>query len=163
MSFQGFARYIAAYELAGIEPEAQPPESLAVLARRAGSVFASDAPRVIDTLARLGVTANFLDAAFREAPPEAPKLPLYLPAIGWLALARARGAFSPTLNDARADLMRRADSCANRLIAAAGDQNVALIAHGWFNRYVAAALAQRGWRKAEGPGFGRAWGFAVFQ
>lgn len=163
MSFQGFARYIAAYELAGIEPDARPPESLAALARRAGLVFASDAPRVIDTLARLGVTADFLDAAFREAPPEAPKLPLYLPAIGWLALARARGEFSPALTDARADLKRRAGSCADQLIAAAGDRNVALIGHGWFNRYVAAALTRQGWRKAEGPGFGRAWGFAVFR
>jgi broad specificity phosphatase PhoE len=163
LSFQAFARHIAAYELAGVSPEATPPAPLVTRVRRAETVFASDAVRVIDTLSRLGVTADFFDSAFREAPPDAPALPLLLPEIGWLALARARGAFSPALSEARADLRRRAQASAERLIGAAAQGDVALIGHGWFNRAVAGALAERGWRRIDGPGFGRPWGFASFR
>jgi broad specificity phosphatase PhoE len=163
LSFEGFSRYIATYELSGIDPDTQPSEALRARVRSAATIFASDAPRVIDTLARMGVTADTLDPAFREAPPIAPKLPLLLPAIGWLALARARGEVSPTLREARAALVRRAESCAMRLAAASEKGDVALIGHGWFNRYVAQALIAQGWQKPEGPGFRRPWGFLRLQ
>lgn len=128
----------------------------------ATTVFASDAPRVADTLARLGAQAAVTDADFREAPPLAPRLPGHWPAIVWLALARARGEFDPALAEARNDLRRRAALCAERLAESSARGSVALVGHGWFNRYVAQALAARGWRKARGPGFGRPWGHVSY-
>jgi len=162
LSFYDFSRYIEAYELSGILPETSPPEKLARHARAATTVLASDAPRVMDTLARLGVDASVIDARFREAPPSAPRLPLSLPAIVWLALARARGEFDPGLAQARRDLRQRADQCARRLSDASEKGDVLLAGHGWFNRYVAHSLATSGWRKTGGPGFGRPWGYVVF-
>lgn len=161
LSFSGFCAYIEAYELSGIEHETAPPEEVARLVGGATMVFASDAPRVAESLARIGAPAGVTSADFREAPPLAPSLPLRLPAIIWLVLARARGELDPALAEARADLRRRATRCAEKLDDASAQGAVALVGHGWFNRYVARALAKRGWRKTRGPGFGRPWGHLV--
>jgi broad specificity phosphatase PhoE len=163
LSFAAFRAYIDAYELSGVEAGARPPERTAQLLSGASTVFASDAPRVFDTLARLGVEATVADAEFREAPPLAPHLPLRLPAVAWLALARVRGEFDPALAPARDDLRRRAGNCAGRLIEASAQGDVALVGHGWFNRYVARALAGRGRRKTSGSGFHRPWGYLIFR
>ena len=157
LSFGEFCAHIEAYELSGIAAGARAPDEVALLVRGATKVFASDAPRVSDSLARIGVAAGVTEARFREAPPLAPSLPLRLPAIIWLALARARGEFDPALAEARADLTRRATRCAETLDDASAQGAVALIGHGWFNRYV----ASRGWRKTRGPGVGRPWGHLV--
>jgi broad specificity phosphatase PhoE len=162
LSFRQFCAYVEAYERAGLAADAAPAADLARIASDAISVFASDAPRVADTLMRLGLRADGADAAFREAPPLAPPLPFRLPAIAWLALARARGAVDPALSDARRDLRQRADAAALRLIDAAGGGPAALIGHGWFNRAVACSLSGRGWRRSGGPGLARPWGYAIF-
>ncbi len=162
LSFEAFCAHVAAYERSGLEPEAQPPARLAQLMCTATAVFASDAPRVADTLARLDLSPDVIETDFREAPPEAPRLPLRLPELGWLALARARGAFDPALAEARRDLHRRAARCAEQLIAAAADSPAALVGHGWFNAAVGRALVVRNWRKIEGPGFGRPWGHVIY-
>lgn len=162
MSFREFCAYIDAYERAGIEADALPPEEVARLVGGAATVLASDAPRVSETLARLGVTADVSESAFREAPPLTPNLPLKLPAIAWMILARARGEFSPALAGARDDLRSRAGQCAERLLEASAQGDVALVGHGWFNRYVARTLAGRGWRQTAGPGFDRPWGYLIF-
>jgi hypothetical protein len=162
LSLVAFEAFIEAYEQSGIEAGAAPPESVGKYVRAAATIFASDAPRVLDTLTRLQASPSFTDAAFREAPPRAPRLPGRWPEIVWLALARARGAFDPALSEARADLRRRAATCHARLIESAGAGDVALVGHGWFNRYVARELTQSGWRNAGGPGFGRPWGYVAF-
>lgn len=123
------------------------------------TVVASDAPRVVESISRLGLQPDFVSVEFREAPPVAPRPPLRLPAIVWLGLARACGEFSPGLATARVDLRRRAAACAERLVEASQSSPAALVGHGWFNRYVAAALTARGWRRADGPGFARPWGY----
>lgn len=155
MSFAAFRAYIDAYELSGVEAGARPPERTAQLLSGASTVF--------DTLARLGVEATVADAEFREAPPLAPHLPLRLPVVAWLALARVRGEFDPALAPARDDLRRRAGNCAGKLIEASAQGDVALVGHGWFNRYVARALAGRGRRKTSGSGFHRPWGYLIFR
>jgi broad specificity phosphatase PhoE len=157
LSFQAFAAFISAYEEAGIEACARPPAQLIPILRRVSRIYASDAPRVTETLSRLGVTADVVDASYREAPPRAPRLPGQWPEIVWLALARARGAFDPALAPARADLRRRVRICCDELREAALQGDVALIGHGWFNRAVAKDLAAEGWRQT-GPGFRRPWG-----
>jgi broad specificity phosphatase PhoE len=158
LSFADFAAFIAAYEGSGIAPDAQPPAELVRLARGAARLFASDARRVSETLARLGVTADVTDAAFREAPPLAPRLPGRWPEIVWLALARARGEFDPALAPARADLRARAAACCNQLRESRAGGDMALVGHGWFNRAVARSLQAQGWRKTGGEGFARPWG-----
>lgn len=161
LSFAEFARFIEAYELSGVDPQAAPPAETARALAVVATVFASDAPRALDTLARLGLKADMTDAAFREAPPLAPRLPLRLPAIAWLALARARGELGPGLGEARRDLRLRADRCAERLIAASRRGDVALVGHGWFNRSVGAALRARGWRGKTRSAGGAHWSCAV--
>ena len=162
LSFEGFRRYCDAYELSGLEPDAEPPRELARLVRAAKCVFASDAPRVIDTLAGLGVAADVVDAAFREAPPQAPQLPIQLPMIVWLALARARGVLDPALTREREDLRLRSATCAEMLIDATAAGPVMLAGHGWFNRHVAATLVKNGWRGFAGPGFAKPFGYKIF-
>ncbi len=159
MSYTAFAAFVSAYEASSLEPNARPPSPLISMIRGASRIYASDAPRVTETLSRLGVTADVVDASFREAPPHAPYLPGQWPEIVWLALARARGAFDPTLAAARADLRRRAGACCDQLADSAGHGDVALVGHGWFNRAVARRLAAQGWRKTGGPGFARPWGY----
>lgn len=162
MSFDAFSDHVAAYELSGLEPQARPPEALAKLVQGAATVFASDAARVADSLARLGISADVTRAAFREAPPRAPALPGHWPEIVWLAAARARGALAPAFADARRDLARRAADCCDALLDATPRGDVALVGHGWFNGAVAKALAARGWRRSGGPGFRRPWGHLLF-
>lgn len=161
MSFREFCAFIDAYEQSGIEADARPPAALSQALRDAGAIFASDALRVTETLARLGIAAQARESAFREAPPHAPALPLRLPASAWLVLARVRGAIDPALAASRDDLRGRAEICCTRLTAAATG-SAALVGHGWFNRAVARALTAKGWRKSDGPGLGRPWGYAVY-
>ncbi|WP_442756424.1 hypothetical protein ACNHKD_07365 [Methylocystis sp. JAN1] len=159
LSFEAFGVFVDAYESAGLAESARPPESLSKQLADVAAVLASDAPRVRETLARLDLRADVVAPDFREAPPVAPRTSLRLPVFAWLALARARGEFSPALAEARHGLRRRAGACAERLAAASESGPAALVGHGWFNRYVAAALAARGWRKADGPGFAHPWGY----
>lgn len=159
LSFEAFGAFIDAYESSGLADGAPPPEKLSGQLAEVATVLASDAPRVLETLARLDLQADVVAADFREAPPVAPRTRLRLPVLAWVALARARGEFSPALADARDDLRRRAAACAERLADAGQSGPAALVGHGWFNRYVAAALTARGWRKADGPGFARPWGY----
>jgi hypothetical protein len=159
LSFEDFQAYIDAYESSGLVEAATPPEELFRQVADISTVFASNAPCVVETLARLRLEPNVVSLEFREAPPSAPRATLRLPAIVWLGLARARGEFSPALASARGDLRSRAAACAERLIEASQSGPAALVGHGWFNRYVAGALTARGWRRAGGPGFAGPWGY----
>lgn len=159
MSFGAFQAYIDSYESSGLGEGERPPEALISQFAGVATVFASDAQRVAETLGRLGLRPDFVSSDLREAPPVAPRAPLRLPAIVWLGLARARGEFSPRFAKARDDLRRRAAVCADQLDGASQLGPAALVGHGWFNRYVAAALTAQGWRKADGPGFARPWGY----
>ena len=56
----------------------------------------------------------------------------------------------------------RADKAAEKLIAASGDHDVVLAAHGWFNRMLRPALKKRGWvcRRDGGDSY---WSFRVYE
>ena len=160
-SYGAFCRFIETYEQSCLAPDVKPPEELIRLLRPTTHIFASDAPRVTDTLCRLGLKADVTDQSFREAPPLAPRLPIKLPIIGWLALARARGVVDPALKAERDDLQRRSAACAERLILATASGPAALVGHGWFNRHVVTELIANGWRKTGGPGFAKPFGYVT--
>lgn len=91
----------------------------------------------------------------------APPLPIKLPVIAWLALARARGAFDPALQTERDDLRLRSSACASKLILASTSGPVTLVGHGWFNRHVVQKLIANGWRRTDGSGFAKPFGYLI--
>lgn len=165
-----FSDYVDAYERFGIHSDAQPPEGLIRRVRNAETVFTSPARRAAESLKLLHPERMpVIDPVFAEEPHIIPSLAGRWPLLVWFSLERGLGAFHPRETRSRDAMRLRADMAANLLIAATGRGPVVLIGHGWFNRAIAFALSQMGWRRAEtfgGTGtFGSVattWGHTVF-
>jgi hypothetical protein len=168
LSFQEFVDYCALYERSGIAPETKPPAHTIALFRNAAKVFASTAVRARQSVGVLGVEEAVFDPCFCEEPNIPPALAGRWPLTFWFAASRGRGAFYPTEAEARQAMRRRARTAAQILDAAAQQGTAALVGHGWFNRAIARALAEDGWRRvgrSPAPSFGRVagpWGCAMF-
>jgi broad specificity phosphatase PhoE len=153
----GIARWLADYDAAGITSDAQPPATLAVVARRARVVASSDMPRAIDSAARLVGSERgvVLSPLFREIPLPLPAwFPLRAPLTLWAMLihlqwgidiARSRDASPEAAERARRAAAWCQDACAS---APGGD--LVVVTHGVFRRLLARELRTRGWRTAGG-------------
>ena len=154
--------WIAHYDQAEVEPNGVPAASIA-LASSATHVVASDLPRALSSLRALGLTADAVDALYREAQLPAlgwrfPRLPAQL----WTVLLRllwlmGYAGKSESLGIARL----RARSAALQLIALAESGTVLLLGHGIMNRLIASELAELGWSSdtAQRGGYWRAASF----
>ncbi len=161
LSFYAVARYLAAYERAGLRPGAAPPPRLEAALIEIKTVFASDAIRVAQSLAALGLNESALrDPLFAEEPLALLRLRGVWPLSFWLAASRAAELWSPDSRVDRGLLRDRADCAGAKLIAASARGSVAVIGHGWFNRAVGGALRQRGWRAR--PSGSGAWSCKAF-
>jgi hypothetical protein len=166
-----FKDYVDAYERSGIHSDAQPPEGLIQRVRKAETVFTSPALRAAESMKllhpeRMPIT----DPVFAEEPHIIPNLAGRWPLLVWFSLERGWGTFHPGETQSRDAMRLRADKATNFLIAATERGPVVLIGHGWFNRAIAFALSQKGWRRAETNGgsgtFGRVaatWGHVVLK
>jgi broad specificity phosphatase PhoE len=168
LSFQDFIRYCDDYELSGLATMTSPPGTTADIVRRAACVFASPAPRAIESARALGAGDRVVfDSCFREEPNLAAPLRGRWPLIVWFAASRASGAFHPAHGGARTEMQRRAEAAAQKLIRATSQGPTVLVGHGWFNRAIAHALAEDGWRRvgrSPAASFGRIarpWGCAM--
>jgi broad specificity phosphatase PhoE len=170
LSFWDFVRYCDDYELSGLAMGTSPPVGTTDVVRRAACVFASPAPRAVESARALGAGDRVVfDSCFREEPNLAPPLQGRWPLIVWFAASRASGAFHPAHAGARQEMQLRAEAAAHKLIRATNQGPTALVGHGWFNRAIARALTDAGWGSAKSRGyamaFGRVahpWGFSVF-
>lgn len=148
----GFAAWARGYEDAGLRPDAIPPDQAAEAARSVDTVFTSTLPRSRESAAALGMADVTAMSVFDEPALPVPGLRfLRLPVGGWLVLCRSlwRAGLhkdGETYRAARARGVIAAEILAN----AASSRDVALIGHGWINRFIGAALVDRGWQQRGG-------------
>lgn len=148
----GFAAWVRGYEDAGLRPGTSPPRQAAEAARSADTVFTSTLPRSRQSAVALGIVGATAMSTFDEPALPVPRLRFFqLPVGGWLVLCRSlwRAGLhqdGETYRAARA----RGVMAADILVRAALNGGVALIGHGWINRFIGAALVDRGWQQHGG-------------
>ena len=80
----GVEAWRVAYDAAGIQPDARPPESLIRLAGDATHVIASDLPRALGSARRLGASRAILSSELlRESPLTIPNWEIRMPLSLW--------------------------------------------------------------------------------
>jgi broad specificity phosphatase PhoE len=167
----GFLDHAEAYERAGLSPDTLAPEGLVRRVQDAENVFVSPALRALESMKMLDPRRKpFIDPVFSEQPHTVPELAGRWPLLVWFALERATGAFHPGEAPSRLAMRQRAEKAAALLIEATQRGSTVLVGHGWFNRALAKALEQKGWRRSELQGrswsLGRVsstWGMAHFE
>ncbi|NIK87326.1 broad specificity phosphatase PhoE [Rhizomicrobium palustre] len=163
---RGFARYIDAYEAAGLDPQSAPPEELQDLAKGIGAVYTSHRPRSQESAKAIAPHAELLsDTLFEEAPLASPPLPLIkLGVPAWAVMSRIlwHAGYHPEIENYRRS-KSRAKKAADLLTAKAKEDGTAvLVAHGYFNAIIGRELARRGFTK-KGSHRVRFWNAVVYE
>jgi len=149
----------AGYEVKGIKPGQTAPETLKAAARDADTIIASIRNRAIETaLAVTDGRAFARDPIFVEAPLPPPPWPPWLKLLPrtWGFVARLYWVLSDRhgAEETHRQAEQRADEAAAMICGMAEKgQKILVVAHGYFNQRVGAALTRRGWRCVEDPGF----------
>ena len=161
----GVEAWRVAYDAAGIQAEARPPQSLTRLAADATHVVASDLPRALGSAQRLGAPRAILSSdLLRESPLTIPNWEVRMPLGFWGMLMStawfyriARGTdMSP------AERSRTAAATDWLLGMAGGAATLVVVTHGVFRRMLSSELRQRGWACAERNGGYRHWSAWIF-
>jgi broad specificity phosphatase PhoE len=140
------------YDAAGILDHPIPPAALRATAADPGScVIASDARRARESAARLTAPERVrIEPLLREVGfPESIGLDLRLPPGAWVMVARGGQHLRPTVggDDAVAASRTRAAAAVDRLTSLTREHDALIVvAHAWFNRFLARELRRRGWR-----------------
>lgn len=147
LDWRGYEKWWANYDLAGLKAGQSAPPALCAAAGAAHCVYASTLPRAIETAqACAGGREVTQNAVFVEAPLPPPPIPgrytartwgVYARCSWWLGMARGK--------ETRAQAETRAEEAAAILIEAAQHGDVALFAHGWFNRMMRPVLKRHGY------------------
>lgn len=148
----GFTDWVKAYEDAGLHPNTLPPNRTVDAARSADTVFTSTLPRSRQSAEALGLARVTVMSAFDEPILPVPALnSLRMPVGAWLVLCRLVWLAGLHGNGETYGATRaRAAEAAEVLTRAAAKGGVALIGHGWINRFIGAALIKRGWQRRGG-------------
>ncbi|MDP3659550.1 histidine phosphatase family protein [Phenylobacterium sp.] len=159
LNAEGYRKFWAQYEVLGLLPGQTPPAELVGIVAAAGSVISSTRLRSIESAQALTGGDTFVrDPMLIEAPLPPPRLLAFVrlsPRI-WGFMARFWWWFFNHHEGAetRREAEGRADRAAARLIeTTASGQDVAVIAHGFFNFMIGRALKRRGWRLAASQGY----------
>ena len=162
----GFRTWREAYEAAGIQDGERAPASLADLAKEAGFIVASDAPRAAETARLLAPGRDIgLSPLLRELDLESPglggvRLPLlaWAFAVGGRILAQTiRGRYPPSVEVAR---INAAATWLENLAVQNG--LVVAVTHASFRRRLAARLVKDGWQAEPGRRSVRHWSTWLF-
>lgn len=147
MDWRGYEHWWADYDLAGLKSGQSAPEGLCGQAASAHSIFASTLPRAVQTAeACAGGREVTQNSVFVEAPLPPPPMPgrfsartwgVYARCSWWLGMARGK--------ETRPQAEIRAEEAVAILIEAAQHGDVALFAHGWFNRMMRPVLRRHGY------------------
>lgn len=163
---QGFHRYIADYEEAGLDPASLPPAELRDLVAEIKRVFTSHRKRAKESAALLAPHATLVaDPVFIEAPLAAPRIPLLRMTVPkWAVVARLlwHAGFHPQI-ETPAAASRRARAAAQILIGHATEDGPAiLVAHGYFNFLIGRVLIANGFRRT-GRDRARFWNAVIYE
>jgi broad specificity phosphatase PhoE len=159
LTSDGYREWWARYEVGGLLAGQTPPPELLATAAGAGVIFASTRQRAQETAAAISAGREVVsDVQFIEAPLPPPHFPSWfkLPPKYWGAVARFWWhAFNHHEGqETRAEAEGRAARVAVMLIERAGTgEDVLVLAHGYFNHMVGAALKTRGWALVHNQGF----------
>jgi len=159
LTSDGYREWWARYEVGGLLAGQTPPPELMATAAGAGVIFASTRQRAQETAAAISAGREVVsDVQFIEAPLPPPHFPAWfkLPPKYWGAVARFWWhAFNHHEGqETRAEAEGRAARVAAMLIERAGTgEDVLVLAHGYFNHMVGAALKARGWALVHNQGF----------
>jgi broad specificity phosphatase PhoE len=159
LTSDGYREWWARYEVGGLLAGQTPPPELLATAAGAGVIFASTRQRAQETAAAISAGREVVsDVQFIEAPLPPPHFPSWfkLPPKYWGAVARFWWhAFNHHEGqETRAEAEGRAARVAAMLIERAGTgEDVLVLAHGYFNHMVGAALKTRGWALVHNQGF----------
>ncbi len=161
-----FARFIDAYQAAGIEAD-PPPAELVELVGEAPRVFASELKRSVDSAMVLLPKAELVSTpVFTEAPLASPRVPgLKMKAPAWAIMSRIawHGGFKPGI-ESYGQSKHRARVAAPMLIEEAERSGLAvLVAHGYFNAILGRTLRLHGWRRVAGSHRARFWNTVVYE
>lgn len=147
LDWRGYEHWWDDYDLAGLKPGQSAPQALCSAASQAPSVFTSTLRRAIETAqACVGAREMTQSSVFVEAPLPPPPIPgrfkartwgVYARCSWWLGLSRGK--------ESRRQAETRAEEAAAILIEAAQHGDVALFAHGWFNRMLRPVLKRHGY------------------
>jgi broad specificity phosphatase PhoE len=159
LSAAGYRDWWGRYEQLGLKPGQTPPRELVAFATAAGAVFASTRERSLESARAVTGGRPFTsDPLYIEAPLPSPPLP------DWFRLSpRLWGVLSRFCwqafdyhdgQESYGEARLRARAAARALTdAAAGGQDVVLIAHGYFNFMIGRVLMAQGWRRTLDQGF----------
>ena len=157
----GFRRWYAAYDRAGVDPTDAPPAALAAEAAHAGVVATSDAPRALASAERLALgTRPVVSPLLREIEVHPPTWVRWRMPLGAWALAigvewlRERVGDPRPLAEDRARAAVATDWLAD---LAAGHGGVLAVTHAAVRRRIASALTTGGWRLVNRRGGHRPW------
>ncbi|MDH4385935.1 MAG: histidine phosphatase family protein [Caulobacter sp.] len=159
MNAEEYRDWWAGYEVKGIKPGQTAPEKLKAAARDADTIIASIRNRAIETASAVAGDRVFVQhPIFVEAPLPPPPWPRWLRLLPrtWGVVARVYWVLSDGhgADETHRQAEQRADEAAAMICGLAEQgQKVLVVAHGYFNQRVGAALVRRGWRCVEDPGF----------
>ncbi len=148
------------YDESGIVPSPGPPEPVVNEAQTALCVYSSDLKRARESTQELGLKNVIELAVFRET--ELPVLPiafLHLPIFLWLIILRGlwfRG-YAKSCESVHAARLRAAQAAQILQATAQKHGSVALVGHGFLNRFIKQELLRIGWQ-ADGTGQNAHWG-----
>jgi len=159
LTARGYRDWWARYEEGGLKPGQVPPAGLVTQARDAGAVFSSTRERSKQSARAICGGRHFdSEALFVEAPLPSPPFPdgLRLSPRWWGVVSRFWWAVFDYHDgqESHAQARARARQAALTLAArAAGNGDVLLIAHGYFNFMIGRALVAQGWRREVDQGY----------
>lgn len=150
IDIHGFHRWREAYEAAGILPDEAPPAEVREMARRAGIIVASNAPRAIDSAHLLAEGREVIASPLvreLDLPPPALRV-LRLPLAGWALAFGVRWLYRasrslPHNSDAEVARVREAADWLATLAHQHGF--VLVVTHASFRNLLAGTLTADGW------------------
>jgi broad specificity phosphatase PhoE len=157
--------WLHAYERAGMDVSLQPPAALKEALVDCSVIITSGARRAIDSadLLRLSARRLQLDVAHEAPLPRCVVFPVKLKPLTLTVIARSLWLFKlVAASESRAESIARARRFALVLEGYAEEsEHVAVVGHGYFHRFTAAALRRAGWSTVRsGHGY---WSLSQFQ
>ncbi|GGY39743.1 histidine phosphatase family protein [Parvularcula lutaonensis] len=167
-----YGRWWANYDLTGLAPDQEPPQSLIDIASNAEVVLCSTMPRAIETADAVVDSARIVprDSLFVEAPlPPPPFFPdwIKLTPTTWGVISRTFWflGYAPKGCESHRKARKRVKAVADRLVAevesSGGD--VLLCAHGYLNWMIHRVLIKRGWELVEHRGGNDYWSHRAYR
>lgn len=167
-----YGHWWANYDLTGLAPDQEPPQSLIDIASEAEVVLCSTMPRAIETADAVVDGARIVprDSLFVEAPlPPPPFFPDFvkLTPTTWGVISRTFWflGYAPEGCESHRRARKRVKAVADRLAAevdgAGGD--VLLCAHGYLNWMIHRVLIKRGWELVEHRGGNDYWSHRAYR